>query len=192
MHPPRRHLDRRGRPRRGRYHVLIPLTSLSEAGALLPAARVLTQQKNGQVTILYMIRPLERGPDRVVAAEVERVQQALGVLLDDYGLNRERVAAVVLMTEEVWREIIEMVDRLNIDLVILGWRDESPLQVSADQSEHHQTNVIARELVVIRSEEEAACGSPRAVLFSPKQVRYDRSEERAEAGYLCANSFDRE
>ena len=107
------------------YRVLLPLTSLPEARALLPLAGFLARERKGKLVILHVVTVPEGHSLSEAAAEASRSRQDLDRFLVETGHAPIQVKTVVRVAREVWEGIWETVEQENIDLLLLGWSSDA-------------------------------------------------------------------
>ncbi len=107
---------------RDEFRVLLPVSSLAEAHALLPLAEAFASDRQGALVLLIVVTVPEGRPYSEAAAQASRSRQALNNLLNEYGRNRTQVKTLVRVAHQLWDGIWETVHEERIDLLVLGWR----------------------------------------------------------------------
>ena len=112
------------------YRLLMAVTSLEQAGYLLPLSETIVNERGGQLFILLVV-PVEK--DRALneaAAQVSRYRAGLVKMLSRETESTAQIKTIVRYQQDVWEGVWESVVLEDVDLLLLQW---SPTPVTEDK-----------------------------------------------------------
>jgi uncharacterized hydrophobic protein (TIGR00271 family) len=154
------------------YRVLVPMANPDTAGTLLRLAGVLAQQQAGEVLALQVVVvpdpvPLEAGHLRARAGRT-----LLGRAMNQANEEGFAIQPMTRVARSVAQGILDTADEGNADLIVLGWRGDTP---SIGASMGPITDAVIRDapcdVTIVKGDEEVrmdkilvpTAGGPNAV-----------------------------
>ena len=101
--------------------VLLPLANLDEAKILIPLFEIISQARQGNMTILTVTTVPEGVPPSEVAAHTSRFREALEPFIAQNCASVPQIKSLVRPQNEIWDGIWEIVSQDDIDTLVLGW-----------------------------------------------------------------------
>ncbi|MBN1149391.1 MAG: glucosyl-3-phosphoglycerate synthase [Anaerolineales bacterium] len=105
--------------KRKEYRVLLPLSYLDEARAMLPLGEMIAKDRNGELIILCVATVPEGESLSSATRRASRFREGVGKLLKDMLKIPVQIHTIVRTPEAIWDGILETVDRDRIDLMVL-------------------------------------------------------------------------
>jgi glycosyltransferase involved in cell wall biosynthesis len=103
------------------YRVLLPVSNLDEARALLPLGEMIAKDRQGELIVICMTAVPEGEPISRATRRASRFREGVGEFLNQFVKIPVQIHTIVRTPETIWDEIWHTVDQENIDLMLLGW-----------------------------------------------------------------------
>jgi glycosyltransferase involved in cell wall biosynthesis len=123
---PRKELNRRRRKvllssKSKAYRVLLPVSNLDEARALLPLGEMIAKDRQGELIVICMTAVPEGESISRATRRARRFREGVGEFLKQLVNIPVQIHSIVRTPDAIWDEIWHTVDQENIDLLLLGW-----------------------------------------------------------------------
>jgi glycosyltransferase involved in cell wall biosynthesis/nucleotide-binding universal stress UspA family protein len=103
------------------YRVLLPISNLDEAKALLALGEMIANDRKGELIVICVTTVPEGESVSMATRRAGRFREGVGEFLKQLVSIPVQIHSIVRTPEAVWDEIWHTVDREKIDLIVLGW-----------------------------------------------------------------------
>ena len=103
------------------YRVLLPVSNLDEARALLPLGEMIAKDRQGELIVICMTAVPEGESISRATRRARRFREGVGEFLKQSVKIPVQIHSTVRTMGAIWDEIWHTVEHENIDLMLLGW-----------------------------------------------------------------------
>ncbi len=132
------------------FRLLLVAADVHETDALLPLAQAIVSERNGQLIVMHIVTLPDAESLSEGAAHARESREALDAFLQAAVGPHPDVRTVVRVARELWSDIWSTVEQEQIDLLLLGWRNDALAETAAVDLSHPRLAAPPCDVIAVR------------------------------------------